>query len=247
MSICEGENMEKKIQKKSIIKYILMVLLVIIIIWCTVVFFQGYGLYRAAISETPLADMVASILEKEGYTPLEEISPYFISGLLAVEDNRFYSHGALDMRSLSRAVYTNILNFELLEGGSTISQQLAKNMYFSFKKEFPRKVAEALVAFDLEKNYAKDDILAMYINEIYFGGGYYGIYQASYGYYQVSPAELDFDQATLLAGLPQAPSAYDPNENPEKALLRQEQVVDAMVKYEYIDSEVALKWQKARQ
>ena len=124
---------------------------------------------------------------------------------------------------------------ELVEGGSTISQQLAKNMYFSFEKKFTRKVAEVFVAMDLEEKYSKDEILSYYINVIYFGDGYYGLGEASRGYYSKTVDKLNFDEITTLAGLPNAPSAFALSTNPDLAKKRQELVINQMKKYGYLE------------
>ena len=153
---------------------------------------------------------------------------------IAIEDHRFYSHGAIDVFTTARSFIENIRNKELSNGGSTITQQVARNMYFTQEKSFVRKVAELFVAVELEKNYSKDEILEMYINIIYFGDGYTGLKQASYGYYRKSPSKLSLDEQTMLAGIPNAPSIYSPNVNPELAKKRQQKVLDAMVKYGYI-------------
>ncbi len=202
---------------------------------------QGYGLYIEAVSQNPLEKKVREIRAAENFASLDNISQDFINGLIAVEDHRFYDHGALDLSALSRAVIKNILAWDFAEGGSTITQQLAKNIYFSFEKTLPRKVAEAFVASDLEMNYEKDELLELYINIIYFGDGYYGITAASRGYFDTEPKDLSLAQAALLAGLPKAPSFYALNNNPDKAILRREAVLEAMVRYNYLDPETAQK------
>ncbi|MFR0903577.1 MAG: transglycosylase domain-containing protein, partial [Anaerovoracaceae bacterium] len=121
------------------------------------------------------------------------------------------------------------------QGGSTITQQLARNMYFEQNKKLTRKVAEVLVAFEIEKEYDKDEILELYVNTIYFGSGYYNIYDASLGYFGKTPSQLSDYEATMLAGIPNAPSVYDLNVNPDLAEQRRQQVVDCMVDEGYIE------------
>ena len=123
----------------------------------------------------------------------------------------------------------------LAEGGSTITQQLAKNMYFTMEKKFTRKVAEVFVARKLEQMYTKDEILEMYINVAYFGDGLYGLKEAANGYFDKEPLELTFDEITLLAGLPNAPSAYSLSDNEDLARRRQQIVINQMKKYNFID------------
>lgn len=121
--------------------------------------------------------------------------------------------------------------------GSTITQQTGRLLYFTQEQRFTRKVAELFVAFDLEKNYSKEDILELYINIIYYGNGYYGIRDASLGYFNKEPKDLTLDEASLLAGIPNAPSVYSPNKNLDLAKKRQSAVLSAMLKYGYINEE----------
>ena len=121
-----------------------------------------------------------------------------------------------------------------MEGGSTITQQLAKNLYFTQEKELVRKVAEVFMAFHMEANYSKEEIFELYVNSIYFGSGCYDVASASHSYFGVEPAQMTPDQCTLLAGIPNAPSVYDPTVNPDLASQRQRQVLRLMVKYEYL-------------
>ena len=157
------------------------------------------------------------------------------NAVIAVEDHRFEKHGGIDIIGTCRAIVTNITSFSLVEGGSTITQQLARNLYFTQEQSFTRKIAELLVAFDLEKNYSKDQILELYINTIYFGEGYYGIKEACEGYFDKEPMDMTFDEMTLLAGIPNAPSVYSLNANPDLAKQRQQHVINAMKEYGYIE------------
>ena len=142
-----------------------------------------------------------------------------------------------DIIAIGRAVKNNVVAGSLQEGGSTITQQLAKNMYFSLDKTFTRKVAETFMAMKMEREYTKDEILEIYVNTIYFGDGYYGIRQASEGYYGKEPAQLSDDECIMLAGLPNAPSVYSPSVNPELAAERQQYVAEQMEKYGYTGDE----------
>ena len=130
-----------------------------------------------------------------------------------------------------------MLLFLLESGGSTITQQLAKEMCFTQDKDLARKVAEIMVAFDLEKVYSKDEILELYINKIYYGDGYYGLKEASLGYYKKMPSELTLSELTTLAGIPNAPSIYSLTNSPRLAKERQKQVLYAMVEYGYMSQE----------
>lgn len=214
--------------KKFIFKLVLWIFLLLIILFL-IVFGLGYLKYRDAISNLNLNDAILEIQNKNGYTKFEAISDDYKKAVVAIEDHRFYSHSGIDLISIIRSTYVNISRKSLDYGASTITQQLARNMYFSQEKSPIRKVAEIFVAFDLEKNYSKDEILELYMNIIYFGNGYYGINEASYGYFDKSPKDLNFYESTYLAGLPNAPSIYSENEKLGEE--RRLQVVYALEKY----------------
>jgi len=196
-------------------------------------------MYQAALKEYSLADKVQSIRAQENYTPLDDLPEMYINAVVAVEDHRFYDHGPIDIISIGRAIWVNLTSFSLVEGGSTITQQLAKNIYFTQEKKLERKIAEVFMAFALENQYEKDDILELYVNTIYFGSGYYGVYDASQGYFGKEPSDMTDYESTLLAGLPNAPSVYSPNVNPELSVQRQRQVLNSMVEHAYITEEDA--------
>lgn len=145
----------------------------------------------------------------------------------------------IDLIAIGRAAWNNLTTWSLREGGSTITQQLAKNMYFTQEKSFIRKVAEMFVAFQLEHTYTKDEILELYVNSIYFGDGYYGIGDACKGYLNKAPIEMTNYECTLMAGIPNAPSVYSLTENSALAEQRQKYVVRQMVKYGYITEDQA--------
>lgn len=201
--------------------------------------YQGYEIYKKAINETPIEKRVQELRSDENYTNIEELPDMYKNAVIAVEDHRFYEHGAIDIISIGRAIYTNIKEFDLVEGGSTITQQLAKNIYFTQDKKLVRKIAEVFMAFDLEKELTKDDIFELYVNTSYFGDGYYNVKEASNGYFDKEPIQMNDYEATLLAGLPNAPSVYAPTKNPDLARQRQEQVINKLVKYNYITQEYA--------
>ena len=168
------------------------------------------------------------------------MSSYYRNAVISVEDHRYYDHGPVDFIAICRAFYTNIKNGEFREGGSTITQQVAKNVVLSQERSWIRKIAEIFAAFDLEKNYSKREIFELYVNTSYFGDGYYGIYQASFGYYNKSPKDLNLDEASILAGVPNAPSVYAPTINLNLAKKRQYHVLNKMLEYGYITKNEAL-------
>ena len=197
--------------KKFILKLILWIVILLIL---AISLFAGLGYlkYKDATSKLSLSDAVNQIRSGEDYIKLEDISQDYKNAVVAVEDHRFYSHKGIDVISMLRATYVNIKSSSLTYGASTITQQVGRLLYFTQEKSPIRKFAEIFVAFDLEKNYSKDEILELYLNIIYFGNGYTGIHDASYGYFNKSPKDLTFYEATYLAGLPNAPSVYSEND-----------------------------------
>lgn len=196
-------------------------------------------MYRSAISEQSLDSRVLEIQENSDFVHLEDVSSDFSKALVAVEDWDFYDHGAVKFSSIVRAYLMNLMKGDFAEGGSTITQQVAKNLCFSREKSYSRKVAELFAARELERKYTKDEILEIYMNMIYYGDGYMGVGPASRGYFNIEPSELSLYEATLLAGLPQAPSVYALSTNSDRAAERQKQVIDAMVKHDVISEEEA--------
>lgn len=223
----------------KIIKRIVLLLILIFAIICSVLTYQGYQLYTKALEKTPLDQMIAKYESDKDYVPIDKLPEIYKNAVISVEDRRFYNHSAVDFISIGRAVVTNIKEKELVEGGSTITQQLAKNIYFTQKQEATRKVAEIFMAFHIEKNCSKDKILELYVNSSYFGDGHYGIGEASFGYYNKKPKDLNLDEATMLAGVPNAPSAYAPTKNLALAKKRQKHVIRSMVENGYISQEEA--------
>ena len=215
---------------KKLFSFIFLVILMVI----TIIGYKGYKMYKEAITKTPIENKIKEIKNIENYTELNNISQDLIDAVIAVEDHRFYVHKGIDLISTTKAIFTNIKQKELVTGGSSITQQLAKNMYFSQEKTFTRKFAEVFIVSYLEENLKKDEILELYLNTIYYGNGYYGIGDASLGYFNKTPNELTFNEATILAGLPNAPSAYSLTEHEDLAKKRQQQVINSMIKYKYI-------------
>lgn len=189
----------------------------------------GYTLYKSALRDESIEARIEKIKSDSDYTALSNIPEIYKDAVIAVEDSRFYSHNGVDFVALFRAVVVNIKNKELSQGGSTITQQFAKNLLFSHKQSIYRKIAELFATHYIEENYEKDEILELYMNIIYYGDGYYNICDASRGYFGVTPDQMSDYQATLLAGIPNAPSVYAPTKNPELAKKRQDKVLERMV------------------
>ena len=195
---------------------------------------QGYSLYAEAMEEKPLEQRVAEQRAQPGYTALADLPETYLQAVIAVEDHRFYEHGGIDLLAMGRALWNDLRTWSFAEGGSTITQQLAKNLCFSQEKSIVRKVAEVFAAWDLEGRYSKDEILELYVNSIYFGSGCYNVGSASATYFGKEPRDMTDSECTMLAGIPNAPSVYDPTANPDLALQRQRQVVERMVAEEFL-------------
>ena len=173
---------------------------------------------------------VVDVLEAESRdaVKLEDVSPYVKEAFLAIEDKKFYSHHGLHFKGIIRAVLTNFLKGKATQGGSSITQQLAKNAFLTPERTFARKVKEAILTYQIERTYTKDEILERYLNGIYFGSGSYGIKNAADQYFRKDPKDLNIAEAALLAGIPNRPTKYDPNRSLENALHRQQIILKEM-------------------
>lgn len=173
---------------------------------------------------------VVDVLEAESRdaVKLEDVSPYVKEAFLAIEDKKFYSHHGLHFKGIIRAALTNFLKGKATQGGSSITQQLAKNAFLTPERTFSRKVKEAILTYQIERTYTKDEILERYLNEIYFGSGSYGIKNAADQYFRKDPKDLNIAEAALLAGIPNRPTKYDPNRSLDNALHRQQIILKEM-------------------
>ena len=221
---------------KRIIKLIIFIAIAVFAVFI----YDGYELYQEAIAQTSIEQKIAEIKkEKINYIEYENLPKDYINAIVAAEDRRYFEHNGIDLISISRAIIKDIQTMSLVEGGSTITQQLAKNTYFTQKKELTRKIAEIFMAFEYENVCTKEEILELYVNTIYFGDGYYCVYDAAKGYFNKDPKDMTLYESTLLAGIPNAPSVYAPTKNPELSKERQAQVLNKMVKYDYLSQEEA--------
>lgn len=189
----------------------IIILLVIITGFCGYYGYLGYQIYQDKIQEQSLSERVNQLKSKEDYVTLDQISPIYKEAVLESEDRRFYQHGPVDYYGLARAMLTNLTTFSFKEGGSTITQQLSKNLCLSFEKDLSRKFAEVFIARDLEKMYSKDEILEMYLNITYLGEGNYGIQAASQYYYHIDAIDLNKQQSEILVKTLKRPSVYNPS------------------------------------
>lgn len=185
--------------------------------------------------------LVANLQQhKIDYLPLDQMPEHLINAFVAVEDRRFYSHFGIDSRSIVRALRVNFNTGDITEGGSTITQQLARNLFLNLEQKMVRKVAEMSIALQLERRYDKDEILEMYINQVNFGAGNWGVARAAEAYFNKDVADLTIGEAALLAGLVQAPNAYTPARGWDLAILRQRIVLSRMAEIGFITPEQAL-------
>lgn len=217
---------------RKFLKGILSIILGIIILAIIVVLaYLGiiYNEVNTEIKAGKIEKTVEGIRSRNTYVKKDKIDELYLKAVIAAEDRRYYSHGAVDVVGFSRAMYNNIINMKLKEGGSTITQQLSKNIFLDQRAEIDRKIKELFYSIELEKKYSKDDILELYVNTSYFGAGYYGIGPATKGYYDKTPEKLRLNEAAFLAGVPNAPSVYNPYEHYDLAVQRRNIVLKKMV------------------
>jgi penicillin-binding protein 1A len=235
-------------RRRRVRKLRLAALLVVLLVLAGLSF--AFGLVRAVASEIPSLDPAAersevdsvvyasngrSVLavlrgeESRVLVETEDIAPIMRQAIVSVEDQRFFDHDGIDLRGIGRALWADVRNQAIVEGGSTITQQFVKNAYIRNERSFARKVREAALAWQLEQRWSKDRILTAYLNTIYFGNGAYGIQQASKTYFDKGAKHLELAEAALLAGIPANPARYDPVTNPSSAKQRRRHVLNAML------------------
>lgn len=202
------------------------------------------GLAQATIIYDVNGEVASKISanKNEGIS-IDQVPDHMKNAVIAIEDRRFYEHGGIDFKGIARAFFTNLKAGEIVEGGSTITQQLTKNALLSPEKTYKRKMEEFFLALEIEKEYNKDEILQMYLNQIYFGEGAWGIKRAAMKYYGKEVQDLTVSEAALLAGLIKAPSAINPYKSEEKAIQRKNVVLDRMKEYNFITEE---EWEAAK-
>lgn len=221
----------------KIIKRILLLFLAALLTLGILFVGVGYVNYKKAVSDMPIQEKVEKIRSQPHYVKIDEISPTLLEATVSIEDHRFYQHNGVDYRSLARALVNNIFASGIVGGGSTITQQLAKNLYFDYQPSYIRKMSEIFLAYDLEAELSKKEILELYVNVINYGDNHMGIYEASMGYFGKTPDQLSLDEASLLAGLPQSPSNYQLSNHEAAARNRQKMVLSAMVREKHISQQ----------
>ena len=220
----------------KVVKRVILFIVILILIIVGYIILKGHTMYQKALEEKPLLETIKNIQEDENYVKINEIPNIYKKAVIAVEDHRFYNHNGVDPISIGRAIIKDIKAFRFVEGGSTLTQQLCKNIYFSGEKRLSRKVAEVFMAWDIEGNFEKDEILELYINTSYYGSGYYGIKQAANGYFNKEPRDLTDKECTILVGIPNAPSVYSLDNDNGLAYERQKQVLDSMIEQNVINT-----------
>lgn len=220
-------------------------------IWCFVMLLGAIGYYALTLPDPVLAGLNirppnVTILAEDGkviadrgmrreHIPLKEIPEHLVNAVLAIEDSRFYSHLGIDPIGIMRATWVNYRAGKTVQGGSTITQQLAKNLFFSSEKTYARKLQEVLAAFSLEMQFTKEEILELYLNRVYFGSGAYGIESAAHEYFSKSSKDLTLAESALLAGLLKAPSRYNPSQRPKISRSRTRRVLKRMIDLKLVE------------
>ena len=190
--------------------------------------------YEKARNLTHIKEISSELARQPGYVKIADIPLLLRQAVIAVEDRKFYDHPGIDVEGILRATLVNIQNGEISEGGSTITQQLARTLFLSNEQSFSRKAWEAGFAFSIETQLSKDKILELYLNTIYFGENAYGVTAAAKKYYSKNLKDLNLDEITMLAGIPNGPSIYNPIVDKTAARRRQQIVITAMLKNGFI-------------
>lgn len=202
---------------------------VIMLILLGIVGVRGFMLYKNRIEYKSLSAVAGEIRSEPLFTPTEELPDFYLKAVVAIEDRDFYKHGGIKVTSMFRALITDLRAGAPVQGGSTITQQLAKNELFTQEKTVDRKSAEIFAAFALEHEFSKDEILELYVNSIYFGDGCHGIGAAAKGLFGKKPSELTRFECAELAGIPNAPAKYSVRFAPDEVAQRGEEVLEAML------------------
>lgn len=221
------------------IRRLILIVLICVIGFLSFIVYNGYQDYRVYEDSVPISSLVEKVRSSQDYVPYEELPDYLLQATVAAEDKRFYQHGGIDFISLARAVASQFISSLATSGGSTITQQTAKNLYGQYSTNVRWKLMEFFFANKLESLYTKEEILTIYVNIINYGGNNQGILEASLNYYGVYPSQLGLGECSLLAGIPQSPANYELYNHYDNAKTRQQYVLDSMVKAGYITQEEA--------
>lgn len=219
---------------KRFLGVIISLFTILVIVISSKYILAGYNMYKDALENMSVEDKIQEIKSRDNYVEISKLPQMYLNAVIAVEDHRFYLHGGIDIIAITRAIVNDIKAMSFIEGGSTITQQLAKNVYFTQEKKLERKIAEVFMAFEIEKYCNKDEILELYLNTSYFGEGCYTAKEASNMYFNKNPEDMTDYECIMLAGIPNAPSVYAPTKNLELAKQRQRQVIDKMIRYNFL-------------
>lgn len=219
------------VRVRRLVGRLLAAILVVCAVLAAVTVWRGYDMYRAALTRQSIPEAVAELQQESGYTSVDDLPQRYLDAVVAVEDHRFYDHGGIDPIAICRAAVNDLCTMSLAEGGSTITQQVAKNLFFTQEKHFERKVAEVFMAFDLEAAYSKRQILELYVNSSYFGAGCTGIGRACSVLLGKEPSAMTEYECALMAGIPNAPSVLASDADAADA--RAQVVIGQMEKYGY--------------
>lgn len=220
---------------KKLIIFLFSIILIIGVFFCV----KGYKLYEETIDEKPISKTVEEIRNMDNFVCYSDLPQFYIDATISIEDHRFEDHCGIDLIAIGRATIADIRALSFVQGGSTITQQLAKNVFFTQEKRIERKVAEALLALKLELKYTKEEIFELYANTAYFGNGYYGVKNAAMGYFGKEVSKLSEYECAMLAGIPNAPSIYSDDIYGGSAVKRTDIVLYSMVKNGIITQETA--------
>ncbi len=228
------------------IKRLLFSIFMTLFLMISVYFIASYTYYKEITNHKSMDKIVQEIQNKETYVDTSQISDSLLKATVSIEDRRFYKHSGVDFIGIGRAIISQFSPRIAKSGGSTITQQTAKNMYEMFEFHPLNKGCQMFMAWELESKYSKDEILALYVNIINYGDKHFGIYEASTNYFASLPMDLTFAQSSLLAGIPQSPSYFQLSTGFEQAKQRQWSVLNAMEKEGYISrEEIEMIWNQA--
>ena len=238
------KNSLKKIAYDNIVKKLLKIVTLLVLLFvagvCGLFLKMGYASYKEAVRRVSIENAVRPYMERTDFVDYDDISPYFVNAVVSVEDQRFFQRYGFDWLALTRAIFNNLKAGAFIEGGSTISQQIAKNLYYpDVHRGIREKIAEVYLMNDLEAKYTKKELFALYVNMNYYGDGYWGIGQAAKGYFHTTPDALSIAQAAILAGIPNAPGIYQLSTGYDRAISRMKKVLVRMVKTRCITQQQA--------
>lgn len=221
----------------KVFKKICVTFIIVLMICISVLFINAYYRYDTLKKEYPVEEIRDNLINKNAnYVYHDEIAKDLINATIAVEDQRFNDRYGFDYIAFARAMLTNLICMDFVQGGSTIEQQLIKIYYFDYESSISRKISEIFFMYDLDDAYSKDEIIEMYLNVINYGDGYFGIYEAAHGYFNKQPTDLTLNEASLIAGIPNSPYYLQLSNNNPETYKRQKMILDMMLEQGYINN-----------